>query len=64
MKIDKVITEEDCPKCGACTYRVNIDEVEFDENNIGRVHIDYACENCDNYFRVHYNFNYEVTKKY
>jgi len=64
--MEKTITDEYCPKCGACAYHYDVDETSFEPDGKGHYYVDYVCENsdCKNRFRMYYHFKYEITDKY
>ena len=63
--MEETITDIVCTKCGSIhTTIIGTDEIEFEPDGSGHYFADVACYDCNKSFRMHYNFEYKITKSW
>lgn len=60
--IGSPILDVPCKHCGSeNTYQYDTDETEFSDDGSGHYHVDYHCKDCNENFRVYFDFEYKIT---
>ena len=63
--MEETIVDIACTKCGSIhTTIIGTDEIEFEPDGTGHYFADVACYDCNNSFRMYYNFEYKITKSW
>lgn len=54
-----------CPECGNNNcYMYSTDEIEFESNGKGHYYVNCRCKDCSKNFRLHTQFEYNITEAY